>query len=113
MLVLCGSVSSWIRDNIVDNGAYMGRRSLDIVIRELPLLECVKFWGAAAERMAIKDILDVLSVTGGVPRYLEEIDPTLSAAENIRNLAFRPNGVLRVRTERRFFHEKVLRVPRR
>jgi len=96
VLVLCGSVSSWIRDNIVDNGAYMGRRSLDIVIRELPLHECVKFWGAAAERMATKDILDVLSVTGGVPRYLEEIDPTLSAAENIRNLAFRPNGVLRV-----------------
>ena len=96
ILVLCGSVSSWIKDNIVDNGAYMGRRSLDIVIRELPLHECVKFWGAAAERVSSKDILDVLSVTGGVPRYLEEIDPSLSAEENIRNLAFSPNGVLRV-----------------
>ena len=96
VLVLCGSVSSWIKDNIVDNGAYMGRRSLDIVIHELPLHECVKFWGPAAERMATKDILDVLSVTGGVPRYLEEINPSLNAAENIRNLAFRPNSVLRV-----------------
>lgn len=80
----------------MDNGAYMGRRSLDIVIRELPLHECVKFWGAAAERVSSKDILDVLSVTGGVPRYLEEIDPSLGAEENIRNLAFSPNGVLRV-----------------
>ena len=96
VLVLCGSVSSWIKDNIVDNGAYMGRRSLDAVIRELPLHECVKFWGSAAERVSSKDILDVLSVTGGVPRYLEEIDPSLSAEENIRNLAFSPNGVLRV-----------------
>ena len=96
VLVVCGSVSSWIRDNIVDNGAYMGRRSLDIVVRELPLHECVKFWGTAADRIATKEILDVLSVTGGVPRYLEEINPSLSAAENIRNLAFRPNGVLRV-----------------
>ena len=96
ILVLCGSVSSWIKDNIVDNGAYMGRRSLDIVIRELPLHECVKFWGSASERVSSKDILDVLSVTGGVPRYLEEIDPSLSAEENIRNLAFSPNGVLRV-----------------
>lgn len=96
VLVLCGSVSSWIKDNIVDNGAYMGRRSLDIVIHELPLRECAKFWGPAVERMATKDILDVLSVTGGVPRYLEEINPLLSAAENIRNLAFRPNSVLRV-----------------
>ena len=39
ILVLCGSVSSWIRDNIVDNGAFVGRRSLDIVVEELPLRE--------------------------------------------------------------------------
>ena len=111
VLVLCGSASSWIKDNIVDNGAYMGRRSLDIVVRELPLRECVKFWGAAAERMATKDILDVLSVTGGVPRYLEEINPALSAAENIQNLAFRPNGVLRVDFDE-MFSDVITRRPR-
>ena len=31
----------------------------------------------------------------GIPRYLEEINPSLSAEENIRRLAFRPKGVLR------------------
>ena len=36
----------------------------------------------------------MLSVTGGVPRYLEEVDPSRSAAENIRNLCFRPDGTL-------------------
>ena len=46
--------------------------------------------------MSSREIIDVLSVTGGVPRYLEEIDPGLSAAENIRKLAFLPNSVLRV-----------------
>jgi hypothetical protein len=111
VLVVCGSVSSWIKDNIVDNGAYMGRRSLDIVVRELPLRECVKFWGPAAERVSTQDILDVLSVTGGVPRYLEEINPALSAAENIRNLAFRPNGVLRVDFDE-MFADVVTRRPR-
>ena len=95
ILVLCGSVSSWIRDNIIDNSAYMGRRSLDLVMKELPLRECVKFWGTAAERTDPREIFDVLSVTGGVPRYLEEIDPGLSAAENIRKLAFIPKSVLR------------------
>ena len=96
VLVLCGSVSSWIRDNVIDNSAFMGRRSLDIVMKELPLRECVKFWSAAAERTDPREIFDVLSVTGGVPRYLEEIDPALSAAENIRKLAFLPRSVLRV-----------------
>ncbi len=95
VLVLCGSVSSWLRDNIVDNGAYVGRRSLDMVVRELPLRDCVRFWGAAAVRTSPTEIFDVLSVTGGVPRYLEEIDPALPAAENVRRLAFLPNSVLR------------------
>ena len=96
----------------------MGRRSLDLVMKELPLRECVKFWGQVAERMPSREIFDVLSVTGGVPRYLEEIDPGLSAAENIRKLAFLPKSVLRtdfdemfmdVITERPKFSAQVLR----
>ena len=95
ILVVCGSVSSWIKDNIIGNRAYVGRRSLDMVVPELPLRECVKFWGRAAERVATKEIIDVLSVTGGVPRYLEEVNPSLSADENIRRMCFLPNGILR------------------
>lgn len=95
ILVLCGSVSSWLRDNIIDNSAYLGRRSLDLIVKELPLKDCVRFWGKAASRIAPREIIDVLSVTGGIPRYLEEINPSVSAEENIRRLCFRPSGVLR------------------
>ena len=95
VMVLCGSVSSWIKDNILGDGSFYGRRSLDIVVPELPLRECVKFWGAAAERIEPREIVDVLSVTGGVPRYLEEINPGLPASENIRNLCFLPKSPLR------------------
>ena len=102
ILVACGSVSSWIRDNIIDNGAFLGRRSLDIVVRELPLADCTKFWGRAATRIDEREIIDVLSVTGGVPRYLEEIDPALSATENIRRLCFLPNSILRTDFEEMF-----------
>ena len=95
VLVLCGSVSSWIRDEIVENRAYVGRRSLDIVVGELPPAECLKFWGKRADRMDPREIIDVLSVTGGVPRYLEEVKPNLSAIENIKRLCFTPKSVLR------------------
>ena len=88
ILVVCGSVSGWIRDNIIDNGAFLGRRSLDMVLKELPPAECAKFWGEAARRIDTREIIDVLSVTGGVPRYLEEIDPSLSASENIKRLCY-------------------------
>ena len=95
ILVLCGSVSSWIRENIIDNGEYVGRRSLDLVVNELSLAECVRFWDGRLDRIDPTEIFDVLSVTGGVPRYLEEIDPGLSAAANIERLCFRPKSVLR------------------
>ena len=96
IVVICGSVSSWIKENIIDNGAFYGRRSLDVVLRELPLDQCAQFWGRRAKRIDPREIVDVLSVTGGVPRYLEEVNPALSAAENIKRLCFTPNGLLRV-----------------
>ena len=39
VLVVCGSVSTWIRDNIIEDGSFYGRRSLDVVVPELPLSE--------------------------------------------------------------------------
>lgn len=118
IVVVCGSVSSWIRDNIIDNKAFRGRRSLDMIVPELPVSECVKFWGDRLDRMDSREIIDVLSVTGGVPMYLQEIDPTISADDNIRQLAYSPNAVLRVDfddmfsdviTEQPLFTGKVLR----
>jgi len=95
ILVLCGSVSTWIEANILNNTGFAGRASQNLVIGELPLDRCREFWGRVASRIASREILDVLSVTGGVPRYLEEIDPALSADENIRRLCFRPKAILR------------------
>jgi len=95
VFVLCGSVSTWIQENILNNTGFVGRATLNIVVNELPLKDCLRFWGEAAERIASREILDVLSVTGGVPRYLEEIDPGLSAVENIQNLCFSPHALLR------------------
>ena len=94
VLVLCGSVSSWIADNILNGIGFAGRDSLDLVVNELPLSVCKAFWGAAAERTSTSEMLDVLSVTGGVPKYLEELNPSLSADENIRQLCFTREGML-------------------
>lgn len=94
VLVVCGSVSAWVAHNLLENTGFAGRFSRDLVLGELPLPDCVKFWGARASRVAPREIVDVLSVTGGVPRYLEEVDPALSADENIRRLCFRKDGTL-------------------
>lgn len=94
VFVLCGSVSSWIAENIVNSTAYFGRISRDLVVGELPPADAAKFWGARAGRLATREITNVLAVTGGVPKYLEDVNPALSAEENIRRLCFRTDGQL-------------------
>lgn len=94
IMVLCGSVSAWIDKKIIKAKGFVGRPSLNLIVPELPLDECVKFWGRNRERVSTRDIIDVLSVTGGVPKYLENINPSWSADENIRNLCYRPGGLL-------------------
>ena len=94
VMVVCGSVSAWIRANILNNTGFAGRFSRDYVLPELPLSVCPAFWGKAARKVSSREMLDILSVVGGVPRYLEEIDPGLSTEENIRRLFFTPQGKL-------------------
>ncbi len=94
IFVLCGSVSAWIVENILNSTGFVGRNSLDIELKELPLRDAVKMWGSAADRMSTREKLDMLSVTGGVPKYLEEVRPSLSVDENIRRMCFLPDGIL-------------------
>ena len=94
ILVVCGSVSTWIKKNILENTGFAGRFSRDLVVGELPISQCKAFWGDAAGRLASSEIIDVLSVTGGIPRYLEEVNPALSADENIKRMCFERDGVL-------------------
>ena len=94
VFVVCGSVSAWIKENILGNTGFTGRFSRDYVLPELSLVECAEFWGEAKERVSSREIVDVLSVTGGVPRYLEEVDPGLDADENVRRMCFMPAGEL-------------------
>ena len=94
IVFICGSVSAWITKNILDSTGFVGRRAMDIVLEELPLVDCIKFWRRKADKVSIRDVIDVLSVTGGVPKYLEEIDPALSADENIRRMCFGKSGIL-------------------
>ena len=94
ILVVCGSVSSWINRNLLDKAEFGGRFSRDVLLRELPLDLCASFWGDKASVLPTREIVDVLAVTGGGPRYLEEVNPALSANENIKRMCFSRDGVL-------------------
>jgi len=94
VLVLCGSVSSWIEDNILKNTGFRGRVSLVLKIEELSLHHSNQFWDKAPGKISSFEKFKILSVTGGVPKYLEEIDKNKSAEKNILHLCFQKEGYL-------------------
>ena len=94
VMILAGSVSTWIEANILSSTGFVGRISLDLRLAELPLPACAAFWGSHAEHVSAYEMLKVLAITGGVPRYLEEVIPTDTAEQNIERLCFRREGLL-------------------
>lgn len=94
IFALCGSISSWIEKNILSSTGFLGRIAIDLVLEELPLHECNAFWRPKESRITAYEKFKVLSVTGGVPHYLEQIRSNLSAEQNIRDLCFTRGGLL-------------------
>lgn len=92
LLILCGSVSSWIEENILNDKGFVGRISLTLNLEELPLYEANKFWGNRL--ISSFEKFKILCITGGIPRYLEEIQPNQTAEENIKKMCFSPGGIL-------------------
>jgi AAA+ ATPase superfamily predicted ATPase len=94
VLILCGSVSYWITKNILSSTGFVGRVSLHICLKELSLKECAEFWDYPASQISAYEILKVLACIGGIPRYLEEINPKEPAEVNIKRLCFNETGPL-------------------
>ncbi len=94
IIALCGSISSWIEKNILSHTGFVGRITIDFVLEELPLEACNAFWHPKEKRISAYEKFKLLSITGGVPLYLEQIDPSVPAEQNIRDLCFTKGGLL-------------------
>ncbi len=94
MLFLCGSVSTWIEHNIIRSTAFFGRLSLSLVLEDLPLNDCNNLLELNGFHGSVIEKFKVLSVTGGVPWYIENVKPKKNADDNIKDLCFKKSGIL-------------------
>jgi AAA+ ATPase superfamily predicted ATPase len=104
MLVLCGSVSTWIEDNLLNSTALFGRIHLQITLQELSLKESCQFLKGLGFHFSSYDIYKILAITGGIPWYLEQISPKQTPEENIKRLCFEPDGLFALEFEK-IFHD--------
>ncbi len=94
IFILCGSVSTWIEKNIIKSTGFFGRISLYITLKELSLAESKEFLENYGFKGNDYEVLKILSITGGIPWYLEQVRGNLSADANIQHLCFDKSGVL-------------------
>jgi len=104
ILVICGSVSGWIEKNILSSTGYFGRVSIKLTLEELPIRDCHHLMNKLGFKGSIYERFMLLAVMGGIPWYVEQIDPALSAAENIKRLCFTKDGLL-VDEFKKIFHD--------
>jgi hypothetical protein len=104
VLILCGSISIWIEKNILRSTGFVGRISLVLHLKPLSIQDSVTFLKKKGFSGSIYEILKILSVTGGIPWYLDLIDPKESADQNIYELCFEPASQL-VNEFQTIFHD--------
>jgi len=93
-LVFCGSIFTWIEENIISSTAFFGRITLTIELEPLSLNESREFLHLKGFKGSTYDIIKILSVVGGIPWYLEQISPIYMADKNIKQLCFEKGGIL-------------------
>ncbi len=104
ILVLCSSVSMWFEEKILSSTAFFGRISLELQVNPLPLSDCNKMLEMQNFKESAAEKFKILSVTGGIPWYIEHMQGQFSADENIRRQCFSSGGVM-VEDFHKIFHD--------
>jgi len=96
VVVICGSAASWMIDKVVNNkGGLHNRITRLIQLEPFNLAETELFFKKKNVKLTRYQIVQIYLTMGGIPHYLKEVKPGLSAAQNIDKICFQKNGLLR------------------
>lgn len=88
VLFLCGSVSSFMIKHLVHSKALHNRKTLEMCLGPLTPSES----GLFIKRRGLWEKAQLYMCLGGVPKYLEQINPKYSLEKNLNRLCFCSNG---------------------
>ncbi|MBF5058664.1 AAA family ATPase [Candidatus Neptunochlamydia vexilliferae] len=94
-LIICGSATSWVIENIINNkGGLHNRVTRTIQLKPFTLYEVENFLKEHHIHLDHRQILDLYVVLGGVPLYWSFIQKGQSAHQCIDELCFQNDGPL-------------------
>ena len=87
-LFLCGSVASFMSRHVVHSRALHNRKTLELCLGPLTPRETGRF----IPKRSLLEKAQLYMCLGGVPKYLEQIDPRQSLEKNLNRLCFSSGG---------------------
>ena len=103
MLIVCGSATSWIQDNLVNSyGGLYDRVNAEIQLSPFTLHETEQLLKSQEVTLSRYDILQLYMSVGGIPMYLSYVQPGQSLAQIIDSLYFDRKAKLKDEFERLF-----------
>ncbi len=103
MLIVCGSATSWITDNLINNhGGLYNRTTREIKIKPFTLHECEEYYSSNGIQLDRISQMEAYMITGGIPYYMSYIEKGKSIAQNIDSLMFRNGAKLSMEFDRLF-----------
>lgn len=95
LLIVCGSATSWIVKNIVNNkGGLHNRLTRKIYLRPFTLAETKQYLESRGIVFETRDIVETYMIMGGIPYYLRLLEKGKSLAQNVDEMFFMRKGRL-------------------
>lgn len=102
MLILCGSIASFMVNKVIRSKALYGRINLEIKVSPFEIkdnFELIK------PKRSIEEICQYYFVFGGIPKYINEINPKQSFEKNINRICFSKSGIMTEEFEKIFYQQ--------
>lgn len=94
-LFVAGSATSWMIDQVVQARTGLAKRvTAKIHMRPLDLTQTRQFLAAKGLKLSHNEVIQIYSALGGIPYYLDALDPGISPTENLYRLLVAEDGLL-------------------
>jgi len=96
IIVICGSAASWMIDHVVNNKGGLHNRITKLIrLQQFSLKETEAYLISRNIKLSRYQIAQIYMVMGGIPHYLKGIQKGLSAVQNIDEMCFQKDGLLK------------------
>ncbi len=88
-LILCGSIASFMVKHVLHSRALHNRKTFELKVEPLPAVDSKHFFSKYRSDF---EAAQFLCIFGGVPKYLEQINPRQDLMTNLDHLCFKKGG---------------------